>query len=247
MKGCGFIMNSERFTDNDENIVLLKFCKELKFAEDIQRGRLYGNTASFYRELENNSGNDIQGDSNEVIYTKKSEKSYRMNDKYFLECTVTESKYYEDDKKIPIVCFMGFKKEELIYEEGYYSFPIDDDRLDTFKKEFGEYCVMCLKKEVDILLEEYCTKKFVETYDYKFKEVMYMDTSTDEYKEIFESGTMERFFYKKLKYSDQHEYRIVIGMDVLNSENRYIEIGEIQDLCGFKADKLKELKFNYWV
>ncbi|MDY6231927.1 hypothetical protein [Peptostreptococcus porci] len=234
---------NKNINNKNDCIVLLKFCKEKQYAKDIFDGRLYGNTIEFYKKLEDNYNNDIQGDSDEVTYKEKTENLHLLNEKTALKTKITKEYRYTDDDKIPVVCFMGFKIEELKYEDGHYSFPFNDNEINLFKKEFGEYCVMCYKEDIDVLLKEYCTNRFETKYDYNFKKITYMDMSSQEYKEIFESGTSERFFYKNTKYSYQHEYRIVIGMDILNSESRYIEIGNIKSALRFNADKLKELKF----
>lgn len=225
----------------------LKFCSREKFASDICEGKLYGNTAKYFRDKELKTGERGQGDIFELLLSIKTERvSLIDNDTGNLVLSApngTLNVQFKGDDTIPIVSFVGIPlidMELLEVDETHakFKFPFTEKEYDTMSERFGEYCVIISAREIEAQVASYC-KHF--SCDYIFDRVEYCDQNRIDRMQAFNKCSKERFLYKNSDLEYQREYRLAFGMEM--PEDHYINLDPIKSAKIISSKSLKNIIF----
>lgn len=237
-------------TDN-RPLFYLKFCKEIKFAQDVCDGNLFGNTAEHFRKLEEKSRKRGQGDKFETILNFQTDNITVMDRKTNEVLLIAPKGYfsvqYGVDKVIPIVSFVGIPFEQMNIieaDETHASFtlPFTEKEYTSMKEEFGQYCVIISGGELETKIQNYCG---LNGYEYIFGKVEYCKQNRIDRIEAFNTGSKTRFLYKNEDLDYQREYRLAVGIEI--PDDHFIRIGKISSTFIMKSEELKDLifKLNY--
>lgn len=231
-------------------VIYLKFCSEMKYAEDVCEGKLYANTPVWFRNKEIESGERGQGDKHElmsVIEFQEAIVSDQETGNILMDgLQGTFEIRYESDDKIPMVCFVGLTLRDLkmicVNENRMeFVFPFSDDEYNTMEKKFGKYCVVIDGNEFDKKISNYSKK-----YDFYtiFDSVKYCANNNLDRMEAFNKGIKERFLYKDNDLSYQREFRLVVDCEI--PDDHYIKIGKVSNATILNSEKLKIMKFTFY-
>ena len=136
----------------------LKFCSQEKFAQDVCDGKLYSNTAKFFREKEIESGERGQGDIYELVLSMQTENISVFNqetgDLFFTMPKATAKFQFKDDDIIPIVSFVGMPLRDMVLVDANetcatFQFPFTPDEYKHMSDRFGEHCVIIGARELE--------------------------------------------------------------------------------------------------
>lgn len=223
----------------------LKFCSCKKYAEDVCAGKLYGNTAEFFRQKEIDSGERGQGDQFELLLSLKTENITAVDNEtgnvVFSSPKGSFKVQFEIDKIIPIVSFTGIPLEDMVFVDANethadFLFPFTDKEYSEISEKFGSYCVMIGAMELEKKIQNYCNYF---GYDYIFDKVEYCNQNRIDRIQAFNKSTKERFLYKNSDLAYQREFRLAIGMEI--PEDHYIEIGQLETAKIIESRQLKDL------
>ena len=231
-------------------VIYLKFCSEMKHAEDVCEGKLYANTPVWFRNKEIESGERGQGDKHElmsVIEFQEAIVSDQETGNILMDGLQGTLKIrYESDDKIPMVCFVGLTFRDLkmicVNENRMeFVFPFSDDEYNTMEKKFGKYCVVIDGNEFEQMLSKYWRKY---GFDFMFDSVKYCINNSLDRMQAFNEGIKERFFYKDSDLSYQREFRLVVDCEI--PDDHYIRIGKVSSATILNSEKLKTIKFTFY-
>lgn len=203
--------------------VLLKFCGTEKRANDVKNGDLFANPVKYFIDLEKKTGNRGQGDKNENHHTITASSGEVYDDNGhligYIEPNTDLEACYPQDMKIPIVCFMGFRLNEMIVSEDkqnslIVTFPFTEAEIARLSEEFGSYCavVSCksLEKQLDIFETNNPIGKTIKVYH---QMVDYYPANALERTIKFYMGMIpgrkDELFVKDDDLTYQREYRVV--------------------------------------
>lgn len=223
----------------------LKFCSCKEFAQDVCNGKLYANTAEFFRQKEIETGERGQGDQFELLLALQT-----------LDITMCDSENgniiftfpkanttfrFKDDDIIPLVSFVGipFSETNITYaDENHAEFmlPFTDEEYNNMSEKFGKYCVIIGAREIEDRIKSYCKNSECE---YIFDKVEYCDQNRIDRIQAFNKSAKERFLYKNADLSYQREYRLAIGIEI--PKEHFIEIGCISSAVIVETNELKNL------
>ena len=225
----------------------MKFCKNRERAESICDGKLYANTAEFFRKLAAETGEKGQADEKELFLCLDSvEVSFIDNVTGKLVAFVPNGKMkyeFKNDKNIPMVSFVGIPLQEMnfleIDEENdiVFSFPFTDQDYETIKEKFGEFVVVVSGEELSYRLNNFSQETGCE---YAFSKIDYREENSKERVEAFVNGDRKRLFYKNMDFLYQREYRLMFGMEM--PEDHIFSIGKLATAKVEEAKNLKNLK-----
>ncbi len=217
----------------NEPIFYLKFTSKESYANDILDGKLYANTAKWFRDKELNSGEHGQGDKNELQYSMPLF-SIRFTDPETgnFEFEIPQAKgriSFDRDDNIPIVCFVGIPLNEMkiLYStpnDLIFSLPFSEREFSEISKTFGEYCVLIEAKALNEAIEKYCQENSCE---YILKKITYCASNYIEKAQAFANGCIDRFFFKDEDYAYQREYRLILSKNI--PDDHYIRIGSLKE------------------
>lgn len=163
----------------------LKFCANETFANDVLNGNLYGNTAEYFRKIENESGEVGQGDKHEllcIIETRNITAIDQGTGKVFLTAPSGQMKVeFGVDKVIPIVSFVGISSRDMVlvdFDESHaeFRFPFTDDESQKIKEKFGNFCAVIGARELEARIKNYC--EAIGGADYIFDKMIYCTQNT---------------------------------------------------------------------
>lgn len=233
---------------NNRPLFYLKFCSEEKFTNDVCAGKLYGNTAEYFRQKELASGERGQGDKYEAILRLHTNSITAVDsvtgNVVFTAPTGTMTVQFGVDKIIPIVSFVGIPFEDMTIIEAdenhtTFTLPFSQEEYEQMEQKFGKYCVVIKGAELEDRIKQYC---HYYGYDYVFDKVEYCDQNRLDRINAFGTGEKERFLYKNADLKYQREYRLVVGMEI--PEDHFIRIGQLSNVGCIEANKLKDLCFT---
>lgn len=242
-------MKVKTLCKDSDPIVYLKFAKRKKYAKDIKKGKLFTNTVGYFRQL-GTEGVQGQGDENEVLLSNTMSdiqlKKYNTKESVFNLSKANYTYKYDEDEKIPIVCFMGFtlsqikilKRDET---EVIFKFPFTEEEYEKMENEFGRYCVIIAAKTLNERIASYrCEQKI----PVSFEGVKYCVPNCYDKAKSFFQPSVDRFLYKNEEFSYQREYRLVLDMTL--PEDHYIDLGSFGENAEvIKSEKIKDKIFGY--
>ena len=226
----------------------LKFCSCEQFAKDICDGKLYANTAKYFRDKEIETGERGQGDRYELLLTIQTERITTIdNDTGNVLFTAPKGTFnvqFKDDDAIPIISFVGIPlmdMEIIDADETHadFQFPFTDAEYETLAKRFGEYCVILSARELEQQITSYCNHFGCE---FIFDKVEYCDQNRIDRMQAFNKSAKERFLYKNADLSYQREYRLAIGIEM--PETHFIEVGQLKTSKMLPSNVLRNLAFS---
>lgn len=226
----------------------LKFCSQKKYAEDVCNGKLYANTAEYFRKRELETGERGQGDQFELLLSIKTESITAIdNETGNILFTAPKGLFnvqFKSDDELPIVSFTGIPLGDMKFVDAdehhaEFLFPFTDDEYDTMKERFGEYCVIIGARELESKIASYSLNN---NCDYVFDKIDYCDQNRIDRIQAFNKSAKERFLYKNADLSYQREYRLAVAEKI--PDDHYISIGKLDSAKILKADELRQLKFS---
>ena len=231
-------------------LVYLKFTTCQKYANDIVNGKLYANTAKYFREQELKTGQRGQGDQFE-LENNIDINEFTMTD-FETGQVISEGKggtltiRYTDDDKLPLVSFVGVPLEEmdLFYadkEHAKFLFPFSDEEFDKMASKFGKYCVIIDGRELEEKINKYANENHCE---YIFDKVNYCLQNTLDRIMSFQSGRKERFLYKNKDLEYQREYRLALAHTL--PDDHYINIGKLDKASIVESENLKTIGYTIY-
>ena len=230
-------------------VFYLKFCSRENYANDICEGNLYGNTASYFRQLEDETGERGQGDRYELqlsiqtmnitAYDIESGTAIFTAPKGVLKMQI------KNDDEIPIISFVGIPLSDMILigadeNEAVFKLPFTDDEYKTMKERFGEYCVMIGARELEEKIASYCN--YLEC-DYIFDKIEYCNQNRIDRVQAFNKSAINRFLYKNSDLSYQREYRMAVGIEM--PQDHFIRIGKLSTAVVLKSIDLKNMGLSF--
>ncbi|HAT4183907.1 hypothetical protein ACV3Z6_13575 [Clostridium perfringens] len=226
---------------SDKVIMLLKFTSREEFAQDVLDGKLYMNTAEFYREYEEKHNIKGIGDKNELkLEISPITLTLNISGKELkLKPTGKAVFEYKDDKNMPMYCmtYLTIDDFEIInYDENSVTLGLNLD-IDLLKKDFGEYVTIIIN--ADEFKERIFIKQKEYDVDTTFGLVKYREKFDKNRTEEFLSASIERFLYKDKDYEYQKECRIIISRYV--DDDKYFRVDDLRDIAlNCKTSELKE-------
>ena len=212
-----------------KGIPLIKTQDEDK-VDFLQKGILYCNKLSFYRNLEKECGDHIVGDSFEamlpireaIIYFPEKQQCVEVKD------TLIPTTWSDDY----IFCMTGIKPY-LIQEN---NMPVLNKDINSF----GQKSLLILNSKEFINRVKVAAKE--NGYSVQAMFVQYYDDSYDNLEMISSliQGTSNIAFWKRKKYSSQSEFRFLFHGNT-DKDHLELPIGDISDISQkFDCDKLME-------
>ena len=225
--------------------VFLKFCSQEKYAKDVLNGDLFSNTAEWFRNKENETGERGQGDKYELILPFASEKvslfDYETGNHVmdFIKPDVTLR--LNDDDCLPIVCFVGIPLRDmnlLEYDKSHavFSLPFSPEEYQTMEERFGKYCVLINARELEEKIVRYCNNN---NCDFIFDKIDYCEKNSLERMKAFVSLSPTRVLFKNSDLAYQREYRLVLPDSVL--EDNYVRLGRLDNAKCLDVSQIKNL------
>ena len=228
--------------------VYLKFCSQEKFAQDVVKGDLFSNTAEWFRNKENETGERGQGDKYELILPFASEKvsvfDYETGEHVMDYIKPDVTLRLDDDDHLPIVCFVGIPLRDmnlLEYDESHavFSLPFLQEEYKTMEERFGKYCVLINARELENKIVGFCNKN---NCDYIFDKVDYCNKNSLERMKAFASLRPTRVLFKNSDLAYQREYRLVLPDGVL--EDNYVRLGRFDNAKILDVSQIKNMVFR---
>ncbi len=215
--------------NNGKPILLLKFCKQREYVEDIKNGKLYLNTVEFFRNLEEKTGSKDKGDDLECM---------------FIDPETKKRTQVKDDEKVSLFSFFGINVDEIKIIDYkmkdnnimtiFYRLP--EEKLEEFIDIFGDNCITIWTCEFEKKISS-----FLKESEYHVGNCIYKEPTPEKIYEFIE-GSPERFLYKTKTLAYQHEYRFIYLNKI--PENHYLEIGEFEEKGIFDSKELLTATHN---
>lgn len=225
--------------------VYLKFCSQKKYAQDVLNGDLFSNTAEWFRNKENETGERGQGDKDELMLPFVAEKvsvfDYETGEHVMDYIKPNVTLRFNDDDHLPLVCFVGIPLRDmnlLEYDESHavFSLPFSQEEHQTMEERFGKYCVLIDARELENKIVEFCDKN---NCDYIFDKVDYRDKNSLERMKAFASLSPARVLFKNSDLAYQREYRLVLPDGVL--EDNYVKLGGFDNATILDVSQIKNM------
>lgn len=216
----------------DTPVFFIKFCEKKEYAQDILQGRLYTNSAEYFRLAEIKSGKRGQGDKDELIYGFPFENLTcvdRSSKKEVFRVKVGHARLnWDSDNNKAMVSFIAFRRSQLdnVGEENgaeLYSLQNYSQEFTSLSKQFGKYCVVMNATELVNRIENYCNDRNI---GYRFGDVIYVSDHSEQQGRAFFEQDPDRFLYKNDFFKNQSECRLAMDIDV--PEDHYINIGKLK-------------------
>lgn len=227
----------------------LKFCEKESWANDVAAGNLYGNTAEYFRNIENKTGECGQGDKQEMINIIETQRIVMLDSvtgtPVLTASSGTLNVEFSADKKIPIVSFVGITLRDMVlvnYDEkrAEFRFPFTDEEFTLMEQKFGKYCTIVGAREIEARIENYC--KTIGGAEYIFDKVVYCPQNTFQRIEAFNNGDKQRYLYKNECFAYQREYRLAIAIEM--PKDHFIRLGKLMNAKAFLSSEISNFKFS---
>lgn len=213
-------------------VFLVKFADEEWKLEELAKGILYLSTVKYFQDLEKEGMGDNY-DCKEVL-TETDIQMYTDNTKKHLvyagkgEATITDI----EDCKRHIFCTtcIEFKDLNITKEsENYFKVSLfyTDEQKKKMKENFGEYALIIkFKKFIDRIETVFNRENIIGAMG----KANYVDYSKNRIDRItsFLENTPDKFFWKRLKYKYQNEFRIAV-LNRTSNDAIKIDIGDISE------------------
>jgi len=226
----------------------LKFCSKESYAIDVVNGNLYGNTPEFFRLLEQESGEQGQGDKFELLNIIETQNVIILDpdtkDVLFTAPSGQLKIEFATDKTIPIVSFVGISLRDMElfdfdYEHAEFRFPFTGEERKSIKDNFGDFCTIISARELEEKIKKYCNAVGAE---YVFDKVIYCPQNTIQRIKSFNNGDKERFLYKNKAFEYQREYRLAIAIEIPN--DHFIRLGKMDSAKVFATEEICNFGFS---
>ncbi|MBE5041016.1 hypothetical protein [Ructibacterium gallinarum] len=197
-------------------ILLLKQSEKQYISQTIEKGTIYMNSLSFYRNLERRDKNDVVGDKNEGKIAD--------NFGYFMKCA--DGKYHRfpgtlyPNKNVYIYCTYGIYDGNSEFDNNTIKHIVHKEFFNSFKER--NLKLFILKNTKKTLDKIYNFRKNYKVFQYGFinyKPYISSDTSYND---------LDYCFYKKERYSYQNEFRIAVETNQ-NKDHEIINIGKLDE------------------
>lgn len=229
-------------------ICYLKFCSKEEYANSVLEGDLFSNTPRYFREKEKETGDRGQGDADELILALQTENILVVDNEtgnpVFSFPKGKMRLRFNDDDSIPIVSFTGFTLREMKLvsaneKSATFVFPFSQEEYAEMGKQFGEYCVIIGARELEEKIASYCGNIDCE---FIFDKVEYCSQNRIDRMQAFNTSSAERFLYKNEDLAYQHEYRMVLPIEM--PADHYIRIGKLENAKLIPSSMLQNLAFS---
>lgn len=193
-------------------ILLLKFCEDLSYAQDVINGKLYMKESGYFRRLEDDYRGDPQdgkkpieiGNQEMYLESEEGERIY-LNGVPWAEVR-NFMLGFEGDDKVPLFCACALTHDILEYR-GRGRFKIKSKYLEELQK-FGKYVAIITYDEMEKKI-----RKFLDDHPgfaAKYGGVQYTDIKKEySFEEDEEGDRYQRFFKKDIHYKYQNEFRLL--------------------------------------
>ena len=215
-------------------VFLLKFGKKKHIENLYEKGTIFCNTISFFRNFEKNDfiGDKFEGTTS--IKNSKKEVDYKLTLDYKsdkpIELNLSNWKmrsFYENPKG-NLFCLYSINLDDINQNQQFF---ID---LKMFSND-NDYCLF-INKPSDFL-KRIKNQLDIKGIKFKFDLVKYHDFSKDK--------SNLTLFHKSIKYNYQKEFRLFLATE--NIEDSFIfNIGDLSDIASIhKSENLKNIKIDF--
>ncbi|NCU18523.1 hypothetical protein [Pallidibacillus pasinlerensis] len=223
----------------DENniFMFIKFAREEKYLEDLQKGNLYMNNGRYFIEREKQDGEKGIGDKYEMsaVINNVNLKFYNSETNEFLFEGEAERIAFNYNHVLtkPIFCITHISADSLkIIKEHENSvdcqFNFSSEDIEQIVKEFGEYALLINPRAFQERVENTLKDMGI---TYLAGKIVYEDFNINSSKRLeeYQKNHPAIFFKKDKSFEHQKEYRIVLtGID--SNEPYILKIGDISDI-----------------
>ena len=224
-------------------MLLARFFEKREYAEQFQNGLMRMGNAAIYRMMENIEGDEIRGDSNEHKIP-----FYAGAEVFGIKDLVSDEPMYMTTANNFICCFYAYKANNIVHIDSEFIQLGIKNKSDKFEEKW-KYAVLVDYKSLCKAFENasaqlgYKAHMLVRYFDFKDQEVA--NNYNLGIKRFYETRVINKHtppplsFAKGVEYSNQQEYRFVIGdghnqealvneiRGVVKDEFRNIDIGDI--------------------
>lgn len=237
--------------NKNEHVFLIRFFERQYVESFLDNGEIHFNPLQYFIDLENNHGDTVIGDSLEgkvegnispesgwtfmfrAIGDKKPA-TVIPNTNALLHINIPD----ELKQTICISCFSWIDTDDIVEDEKTESFKLTKSAIKRLR-DFNE------DKRVPIIVDANILFERLENEKVGRKDVKYYDSNDVD--DIMELATQKNnidkiIFRKRIKYSDQKEYRIIIKLQDTDEKNN-IYVGNLRGACNV-VNNFDDLKFN---
>lgn len=208
-------------------VYLLKIFEKESYLRDFLNGKLFMNTISYFRKLEE-VGAHQRSDMNEGIneWLQPKDVELILNGHKFTNLVAPITMRNVDNDNLHLFCmFAGTTKENNINTSEEKTKILEELKIPSKIKELGSFCVLVNRPAV--FIERICVVASLKKIEAKIGLVDYYDSH---FSSVVSKG-LDAVFNKHDSFSYQNEYRVVIDSKLKMNSPMTLEIGDISDIC----------------